>query len=101
MKIKVRKPSHPGAILFDLYMGPLGLSVTELANRLGVSRKTVSKIVNQRGAVTPDMALRFSKAFKTTPEMWLNLQIKFDLFVAKESRDWKGVRPFELHALAA
>jgi len=74
------------------YREPLSLTVSELAGTLGVSRKTLSKIVNERGDVTPDMALRLSKAFKTTPELWLNLQRNYDLWkVAHKSNDWKLV----------
>lgn len=74
------------------YIEPLSLTVSDLAATLGVSRKTLSKIVNERGAVTPDMALRLSKAFNTTPELWLNLQRNYDLWEAEhKSDDWKLV----------
>ena len=77
-----RHPSHPGGILRRLYLEPLKLAVSELARALGVSRKTVSKVVNERGAVTPGMALRLAIAFDTTPQMWLNLQQNYDLWIA-------------------
>lgn len=92
MRTRKRPPTHPGGILRRHYMEPLSLTVSELAEILGVSRKTLSKIVNERGSVTPDMALRLSKAFKTTPELWLNLQQNYDLWRAsQESKDWKMV----------
>jgi antitoxin HigA-1 len=73
-------------------MEPLSLTVSELAAVLGVTRKTLSKIVNEHGSVTPDMALRLSKAFQTTPELWLNLQRNYDLWQASnKSDDWKMV----------
>lgn len=73
-------------------MEPMSLSVSELAGTLGVSRKTLSKIINERGDVTPDMALRLSQAFKTTPELWLNLQRNYDLWeAAHKSNGWKMV----------
>jgi len=73
-------------------METLSLTVSGLAGILGVSRKTLSKIINERGSVTPDMALRLSKAFKTTPELWLNLQQNYDLWHAsQDSKDWKMV----------
>jgi antitoxin HigA-1 len=73
-------------------MEPLSLTVSELAVTLGVFRKTLSKIVNERGDVTPDMALRLSKAFNTTPELWINLQRNYDLWeAAYKSNDWKLV----------
>jgi antitoxin HigA-1 len=92
MRTRKRVPTHPGGILKRQYMEPLSLSVSELAETLGVSRKTLSKIVNERGDVTPDMALRLSKAFNTTPELWLNLQRNYDLWeAAHKSNDWKLV----------
>ena len=88
-----RPPSHPGEIIKGHYLEPLKISVSELADRLEVSRKTVSKIVNGHGAVTPDMALRLSKVFKTTPELWLNLQRNHDLWHARRSHlAWRRVR---------
>ena len=74
MKKVKRKPTHPGNILKEDYLVPLDLTVTEMSHRLGVSRKTLSKVLNEKGAVTPDMALRLSRAFNTTPDLWLNLQ---------------------------
>jgi len=89
MRIKRRPPTHPGGILKRHYLEPLSLTISELARILGVSRKTISKIVNEHGSVTPDMALRLSKAFKTTPELWLNLQQNYDLWYASQkSNNW-------------
>jgi len=86
------KPSHPGRILREYYLKDLGISQVELAVCLGVSRKAVSKIVNEHGAVTPEMALRLSRALKTSPEFWLNLQKNYELWVAEnESNDWQSV----------
>jgi addiction module HigA family antidote len=73
-------------------MEPLSLMVSGPAGTPGVSRKTLSKIVNERGDVTPDMALRLSKAFTTTPELWPNLQRNYDLReAAHKSNDGKLV----------
>ena len=92
MRIRKRPPTHPGGILKRQYIEPLSLTISELANTLGVSRKTLSKIVNEHGSITPDMALRLSKAFKTTPEFWLNLQQNYDLWQASHtSDDWKTI----------
>ena len=89
-----RQPTHPGKIIKEDYQKPLSISITELASILGVSRKTVSKIINERGAITPDMALRLSRAFDTTADLWLNLQKKYDLWQAEhESKAWKMVKP--------
>lgn len=94
MRTGKRAPSHPGGILRRHYLKPLELTVADLARTLGVSRKTVSKIVNERGAVSADMALRLSQAFGTTPEVWLNLQQNYDLWhAAKESKGWRSVKP--------
>ncbi len=92
MRIRKRPPTHPGGILKRQYIEPLSLTISELANTLGVSRKTLSKIVNEYGSITPDMALRLSKAFKTTPELWLNLQQNYDIWQASHnSDDWKMI----------
>ncbi len=89
-----REPSHPGEILKHLYLDPLGLSVTRLAVVLGVSRKAVSAIVNERKSVTPEMALRLSQAFSTTPGLWLNLQRNYDLWhAAQKSAEWQKIEP--------
>ena len=99
-----RPPTHPGGILKRQYIEPLSLTVSELAVSLGVSRKTVSKIVNERGDVTPDMALRLARAFRTTPELWLNLQRTYDLWHAcHDSKAWRKVRAVSdaRHAVSA
>ena len=94
MKKMQRKPTHPGCILREDYLRPLSITVTEMASKLNVSRKTLSKILNEKGAVTPDMALRLSRAFGTTPDLWLNLQKSFDLWEAENlSSDWRDVHP--------
>lgn len=93
MRTRTRPPTHPGGIIKRHHLEPLSLSVSAAAAALGVSRKTLSKIVNERGAVTPDMALRLSKAFHTTPELWLNLQQRYDLWHAThDSKAWQGAR---------
>ena len=90
--MRTRPPTHPGGILKRHYLVPLDLTVSELAKSLGVSRKTLSRIVNEHGSITPDMALRLSKAFSTTPQLWLNLQQNYDLWhVSQKSQEWKTV----------
>jgi antitoxin HigA-1 len=75
-------------------MEPMGLTVTALAQTLGVSRKTVSKLVNERASISADMALRLSRAFQNTPELWLNLQRNYDLWhAARKSKAWAAVNP--------
>ena len=88
-------PDHPGRILKNLYLTPLGISNTRLAEILRVSRNAVSNIVNGHKSVTSEMALRLSKAFpNSTPESWLNLQKNYDLWqTAHNTRDWEKVKP--------
>ena len=95
MRTRNRPPSHPGQILRALYLEPLGISNTKLAETLGVSRKAISQIVNERKSVTPEMALRLSRAFpNTSAEFWLNLQKSFDLWqTSNNSSDWQEVQP--------
>jgi addiction module HigA family antidote len=87
-----RPPTHPGVILKRQYLDPLGIGIAQAAEALGVSRQSLSKIVHEHRAVTPDMALRLAKAFHTTPELWLNLQQTYDLWhAARESHNWRQV----------
>jgi antitoxin HigA-1 len=85
-----RTPTHPGGILKRLCLQPMNLSTFDLAEALAVSRKTVSKLINERGAITPEMVLRLSIAFQTTPQLWLNLQKNNDLWHA--GRTIKGIK---------
>ena len=94
MRIRNRAPSHPGGILVRRYLEPLGITKSDFAAALGVSRKTVSKIVNERGSINPEMAIRLSLALGTTPDLWLNLQKNYDLWHARRAgTDWKQVKP--------
>lgn len=93
MESMTRQPNHPGIIIKEDYLLPLGISIKELAAALGISRKTLSKIINGRGAVTPEMALRLSRAFDTTPDLWLNLQKNHDLWhVEQTTTAWQDVQ---------
>ena len=97
MRTRKRPPTHPGRILKNHHLDPLSMTITDLADTLGVSRKTMSKVVNERGSITPDMALRLSRAFDTSPDLWLNLQKNYDLWHAsQDSRDWKRVKPIKI-----
>jgi addiction module HigA family antidote len=82
----MHNPPHPGEILKSLCLEPLGLTVTEAAEALGVSRKTLSSILNGRAGISPEMAVRLSIAFDTTAESWLNQQTQFDLWHAEQRR---------------
>lgn len=77
-------PEHPGEVLKTLYLEPLEISITEAALRLGVTRKTLSQLVNGRMGVSAEMAVRLSKALNTSPELWLNMQRNLDLWIAEQ-----------------
>jgi len=100
MRKMEREPKHPGEIIREDYLKPLSMTISELASILGISRKTLSKILNGRGAITPDMALRLSRAFNTSADFWLNLQKNYDLWKAEHtSNDWQRVKPLSRQAL--
>jgi addiction module HigA family antidote len=82
----MHNPPHPGEILRNLCLEPLGLSVTDAAKALGVSRKTLSAVLNGRAGISPEMAVRLSIAFDTSSESWLNQQIQYDLWRAEKRR---------------
>lgn len=78
-------------------MEPLKLTVTRVAKALGISRKTLSQLINERASISADVALKLSKAFNTSPELWLNLQQLYTLWeVAQDSDDWKKIPAFNL-----
>jgi addiction module HigA family antidote len=81
---KRRKPTHPGEVLREDVIKPLGLTVTEAAKRLGVTRKTLSELINCKSSMSPEMAVRIGKATKTTPDSWLYMQAKLDLWFADQ-----------------
>lgn len=83
----MHNPPHPGEIIKDLCLEPLGISVTEAAKALGVSRKTLSSILNGHAGISPEMAVRLSIAFDTSAESWLNQQVQFDLWNAERHRN--------------
>jgi addiction module HigA family antidote len=82
----MHNPPHPGEVLRKLCLEPLGLTVTEAAKALGISRKALSSILNGRTGISPEMAVRLSIAFNTTAESWLNQQVQYDLFQAERRR---------------
>ena len=94
--MRMHNPPHPGEILKELCLEPLGLTVTEAAEGLGVSRKTLSAILNGRAGISPEMAIRLSIAFDTSAESWLNQQTNFDLWRAERLRDSLNVRKLSL-----
>jgi addiction module HigA family antidote len=86
MAAQMYNPPHPGQILRSLCLEPLNLSVTDAAKALGVSRKTLSAVLNGRAGVSPEMAVRLSIAFDTSSESWLSQQVQYDLWQAEKQR---------------
>ena len=82
----MHNPPHPGEIIKELCLEPLGISVTDAAEALGISRKTLSAILNGRAGISPEMAVRLSIAFDTSAESWLNQQSQYELWHAEQHR---------------
>jgi len=98
-----RAPVHPGEVLLEDFLIPLGISQVALAELLGIPFQRVNQIVKGRRSVTPDTALRLARLFGTTPEVWLNLQLAYDLYAAQRSPEAKTIakiRPLR-HSTAA
>lgn len=93
--MRMHNPPHPGEVLKGLCLDPLGLSVTEAAEALGVSRKTLSSILNGRAGISPDMAIRLSMAFGTSAESWLSQQSMFELWQAERREPGPRVKRLE------
>ncbi len=87
-----RPPTHPGEMLLEEFLIPLGMTQTELAERIGVSYPRVNEIVEGKRRITPDTALRFAQLFGTTPEFWLNGQRNWDLWHAMRSPRAKEIK---------
>jgi len=101
--MSMKNPAHPGRIVRSACLEPLGLSVREGAEALGVTRQTLNNVINGKSAISPEMAIRLSKVFGSTPESWLRMQLAYDLAQAlKEESKIKVRRPHalrEVHAL--
>lgn len=82
--MQMHNPPHPGEILRELCLEPLGINITQAAKALGVSRKTLSAILNGRAGISTEMAIRLSLAFDTSPESWLNQQTQYDLWLTRQ-----------------
>ncbi|GAW85811.1 conserved hypothetical protein [Bathymodiolus platifrons methanotrophic gill symbiont] len=83
----MHNPPHPGLIIKELCLEPLGVTITDAAKALGVSRKTLSSIINGRAGISPEMAVRLSIAFNTSSESWMNQQSQYDLWQAEQHRN--------------
>ncbi len=92
--MSMKNPPHPGEIIRDLCLEPLSLTVTEAAAGLGVTRKTLSLVLNGKAGISPEMALRLSQAFGRSPESWMLLQVQYDLAKVRQSAKVIMVKSF-------
>ncbi len=93
--MKMYNPPHPGEIIRKFCLDALDMTVTDAAKSLGVTRKTLSSLLNGRAGISPEMALRLSKVFGRTPEGWLKLQLQYDLWKTQERVDLSGLQRIE------
>ena len=82
----MHNPPHPGGVLRRQWIEPLGISITQAAKRLGVSRKALSELVNEHTGISPEMAVRLSIALDTSSDLWMNMQSSYDLWHAEQRR---------------
>jgi antitoxin HigA-1 len=95
---RMHNPPHSGEAIKELCLDPLVLTVTAAADGLGVARCTLSTLVNGHAGISPDMAIRLSKAFGRSPESWLQLQLQYDLWQAEQRADTIEVKDFSTAA---
>jgi antitoxin HigA-1 len=90
-----REPTHPGEMLLEEFLKPMGITQRELAASIHVPYQRINEIVNRRRGVTPNTALRLSKFFGVSPDFWLNLQLRWDLYIAQQAEvdALKAIRP--------
>jgi addiction module HigA family antidote len=99
--MSMHNPAHPGEILKELVIEPTGVTITDVSEHLNISRKTLSKVLNGRGSITPEMALRLELAFKKpSADHWLRLQNAYDLWAARQHQSILQVRPYEFASQA-
>jgi addiction module HigA family antidote len=92
-----RTPTHPGEIVKEDFLTPLGITQTELAKALKTSFRTINEILNEKRSISPDMALRLSRYFGTSPDVWIGLQADYDLYWAglKSKKTIDGIKPLQ------
>jgi len=97
-----REPTHPGEMLLEEFLNPMGMTQRELAEKIHVPYQRVNEIINKRRGITPSTALRLAKLFRVSEDFWMNLQLRWDLYRAKlnESRELKEIRPLKLKQAA-
>jgi addiction module HigA family antidote len=96
----MHNPPHPGEFIRETYIEPFEISIRSLAGNLGVAASTLARIVSERSAVSPEMALRLSKAIGRSPESWLAMQDNYDLWQARKSANLSQVRKIPFEAIA-
>lgn len=94
----MHNPPHPGEFIRDTYIEPFELSIRSLAESLGVSPSTLARIISKRSGISPEMALRLSKALGRSPESWLAMQHNYDLWLAKKTADLSDVQKLKFEA---
>lgn len=92
----MNNPSHPGRILKNLYLAPLDMGAIALARLIDLPRTRIERLIKGETRMTPDTALRLAKVFKTSPEMWMNLQTNFDMASAVKSVDVSHIEPYDM-----
>lgn len=98
-----RSPTHPGMMLREEFLNPLGITQRDLADAVHVPYQRVNEIVNERRGITPSTALRFAKFFGNSAGFWMNLQLRYDLYIATlaEADEIEEIHTFELKSEVA
>ena len=93
-----REPTHPGEMLLEEFLNPMGITQRELAEKIHVPYQRVNEIINKRRGITPSTALRLAKLFRVSEDFWMNLQLRWDLYRARlnEAKELRDIRPLQL-----
>jgi antitoxin HigA-1 len=93
-----RQPTHPGEMLLEEFLKPMNISQRELSDAINVSYQRINEIINRRRGITPSTALRLSKYFGVSPDFWMNVQLRFDIYYAQQSelKDLNTIKPYIL-----
>ncbi|MCZ6803161.1 MAG: HigA family addiction module antitoxin [Proteobacteria bacterium] len=97
-----REPTHPGEMLLEEFIGPMGITQKKLATLIHVPYQRINEIINKRRGITPSTALRLAKFFGMSEDFWLNLQLRWDLYKTKqtEKNELRSIKPFQSQKLA-
>ena len=96
-----RTPTHPGEMLLEEFLKPMGITQRELANAINVPYQRVNEIINGKRGITPSTALRLARVFRVSADFWMNIQLRWDLYFAKksESHALKSIKPLSIHQI--